>query len=72
MVDKKKNPVKVKGSRKRLLCGKVKAVEKPVTRKVRPLYRIAPLDMEEREEFCKTLDRIGLRGLVDSSLSGFR
>jgi hypothetical protein len=65
MVDKRKNPVKVEGSQKRLLCGKEKAVEKPITSKVRPLYRIASLDMEERKEFCKTLDRMGLRGLVD-------
>jgi hypothetical protein len=35
------------------------------TRKVRPLYPISPLDVKQREEFCQTLDKMGLRGLLD-------
>jgi hypothetical protein len=53
--------VKVEGSSKRTTRGK----EKVQMRKVRPLYPIAPLNMEEREEFGQTLEKMGLRGLLD-------
>jgi hypothetical protein len=56
---KRQNPVKVEGSSKRPTRGKDKA------RKIRPLYPIAPLNTEEREEFGKTLEKIGLKELLD-------
>jgi hypothetical protein len=58
---KRQNPVKVEGSSKRLTQG----MEKVQMRKVRSLYPIVPLNMEQREEFGQTLEKMGLRGLLD-------
>jgi hypothetical protein len=60
---KRQTPVKVEGSSKRPTRGNIQTKEK--ARKVRPLYPIAPLNTEDREEFGKTLDKMGLRGLLD-------
>ena len=57
--------VKQEPSNKRASRGKKKVVEKLVSRKVRPLYPMQPLDVKQREEFAKTLDTMGLRGLLD-------
>jgi hypothetical protein len=65
MVDKRKTVVKQETSNKRASRGKEKVVEKPVSRKVRPLYPMQPLDVKQREDFAQTLDRMGLRGLLD-------
>ena len=62
--------VKPEPSNKRPSRGKEKVVEKQVSRKVRPLYPMQPLDVEQREEFSKTLDKMGLKGVV-RSLLGF-
>jgi hypothetical protein len=56
---KRQNPVKVEGSNKRATRGRDKI------RKVRPLYPIAPLNTKEKEEFGKTLEKMGLKGLLD-------
>jgi hypothetical protein len=46
MVDKRKIVVKQEPSNKRASRGKEKMVEKPVSRKVRPLYLMQPLDVK--------------------------
>jgi hypothetical protein len=64
MVDKRKNPVKLDGgSVKRLTRRKEKLPA--ATRKVRLLYPISPLNVKQREEFAQTLEKMGLRGLLD-------
>jgi hypothetical protein len=54
--------VKVEGSNKRPTKGIVQTKDKLT--KVQPLYPIAPLNTEEREEFAMTLKKMGLRGLL--------
>jgi hypothetical protein len=60
---KRKDPVKVEGSNKRATRATNQTKEK--TREVRLLYPIAPWITEERQEFRQTLEKIGLRGLLD-------
>jgi hypothetical protein len=60
---KKKDPVKVERSNKRATKATDQTKEKP--RKLKPLYLISPLITDEREEFEQTLEKMGLRGLLD-------
>jgi hypothetical protein len=55
--------MKVEGNSKKLTPGKEK-IQTPI-KKVRPLYPVALLNVEEREDFGKTLEKMGLRGLLD-------
>jgi hypothetical protein len=60
---KRKYVVKVERSNKRATRATDQTKEK--TRKVMPLYPIAPLITKERQKFRQTLEKMGLRLLLD-------
>jgi hypothetical protein len=54
---KRQNPIKMEGSNKIITRGKHKVQL--------PLYPVASLNTEEREKFGQTVEKIGLRGLLE-------